>query len=137
MSRTSVALGQAANQRGREAEERVLRLLHSPDALSWVQDAEQASAEDDRSGVDVLVWTDAGLVRLQVKAGTAGWRRFASYEARRIAVVIAKPGTSDDALLRRIVEAIKPLRDGLLVKRGGMPVAANEDTDASTEGGAS
>jgi hypothetical protein len=69
--------GDAARERGAANEERLLAAVFGLRAgASWIRDARRATPEEDAVGVDVVVESDVGPLRLQAKSSAGAARRF-------------------------------------------------------------
>jgi hypothetical protein len=109
-SKVFALMGLAANDRGRDAEHRVLAaLLEWPPA--WVLSARLATRDEDRRGIDIVVVSDVGELFLQVKASKGGEAHARIREDVRI--VVARPTDTAEQLRRRAIGHLSGLREGL------------------------
>jgi hypothetical protein len=122
-SKVFALMGRAANDRGRDAEGRVLAaLLEWPPA--WVLSARLATWDEDRRGIDIVVVSDVGELFLQVKASNGGEAHARIREDVRS--VVARPTDTADQLRRRVIGHLSGLREDLAREWGREPAELGE-----------
>ncbi len=116
----SRVLGKIGTERGRTNERHVLEACLLPTRPAWMKSARAATRAEDHDGIDVVVESDVGKLLIQVKSSRTGKAAFAERRRRaQVAVVVVKSGDALDAVLRRVIGALAPLRKQFLAERGG------------------
>lgn len=89
------AYGDAARERGTANEGRLLSAVLSLRAgASWILEARAATPDEDRRGIDVVVISDVGPLRLQSKSSTGAARRFVGHGGIEAVAVSLNDGTT-------------------------------------------
>lgn len=110
--------GELGRIRGEQAEARVVSLLQQADLVPpWILGARRAAPAEDRRGVDVLVQTDVGILRVQVKCSHRKAKDFARRLRRRrragtIGIVVVPPEIGDEDARERVILALAAMRRG-------------------------
>jgi hypothetical protein len=117
-------LGKIGSERGRGNEKRVLDACKLTERPSWMLAARRATPAEDHAGIDVVIESDVGKLYVQVKSSRGGKAAFgARRRSARIAVVVARSGDSQSALLRKVVGELAKIRAEYLKERKREPGA--------------
>jgi hypothetical protein len=112
-------LGRIATARGRSNEARALEACAAGRRPPWMRGVRKATLAEDHDGIDLVVESDVGKLYVQVKSSRGGKAAFLQKRRRaEVAVVVVKSGDTDEAILRKIVAALQPVRAGYLRERG-------------------
>jgi len=108
-------------ERGRTVERAALASLREDGVQlpSWMQGADQATAEQDAGGIDLVIRSDVGDLYLQLKSSIGGARKFEEHgrRRRRIEIVVVHDTADSAAIRRSILAAAERLRNEFLRKR--------------------
>lgn len=111
-------LGRLGNERGVNAEARVVAAMRTAHKPPWIRSVERAPARLDRRGVDVIVRSDVGDLYLQVKSSRRGREAFLERERRLpIACIVVRIGESDERVAAKVISAAGELRARFLAER--------------------
>jgi hypothetical protein len=102
-------------RRGEECEALVRRVLSRPDRPWWLLKVRAARPIEDKSGVDIIVYTaDLGRLFLQVKRSPIdvdNWYREHVNDSRPIRVIVAHEETDPEVVYGRALGALIILRE--------------------------
>lgn len=112
--------GRVGHNRGITSELSVKRAMskgiNGGDLPMWIVGYEQASFEDDSTGVDGWVDTDVGRIKIQIKSSRKSAKEFRKNHPDT-AVVIVEQGDEDEKIQGKIASAVGLLRKKYLRKR--------------------
>jgi hypothetical protein len=113
-------LGRLNLERGRDNEARVLAACTLDARPAWMVRARKATAAEDRDGIDIVIESDVGKLFLQVKSSRLGKSHFEQKRRRAtVSVIIASAADTPEAILGRVVAALRPVRAAHLSERAG------------------
>ncbi len=112
-------LGKLGTQRGADNERLTFDACQLPSRPAWMTSARRATRAEDHDGIDIVVDSDVGKLFVQVKSSRRGKAEFAERRRRaQVVVIVVKSGDSLEAILRKIVGGLAPIRAVYLRERG-------------------
>jgi len=102
--------GKRDQERGLESELRVVEACRLPTRPPWMTKVRRATRIEDNSGIDVVVESDVGTLLIQVKSSNLGKKHFRPRAFLGIALVVVRPGDTPEALLKKVVGELEPVR---------------------------
>jgi hypothetical protein len=102
--------GKRDQERGLESELRVVEACRLPTRPPWMTRVRRATRIEDHSGIDVVVESDVGTLLIQVKSSNLGKKHFRPRAFLGIALVVVRPGDTPEALLKKVVGELEPVR---------------------------
>lgn len=107
----SYIIGTIGHDRGASNEQLILAACQLKTRPTWMLSARQATALEDRNGIDIVIESDVGKLFIQVKSSKRGRIAFMAKQRRaEVAIVIPKLSDSPEQLLAKAVSAIAPIR---------------------------
>src|SRR5258708_7558450 len=103
--------GKRDHNRGLESELRVVEACRLPTRPPWMTKVRRATRIEDNSGIDVVVESDVGTLLVQVKSSNLGKKHFRPRAFLGIALVVVRPADTPEALLKKVVGELEPVRE--------------------------
>ena len=115
----NVSTGQAANRKGKLAEDRVLSAAFVVcEKEEWLYVARPATMMEDHDGIDIIVYSSIGKLFLQVKSSHCGARQFRYKRPdAKVIVIIVDPDMGDDKIENKVRDALGRLRKYFMKNR--------------------
>lgn len=92
---------------------------------AWLYFFEPATEKEDKQGVDLWAYTDAGKIPVQIKSGLGGFNRHMSRENRRhIPCIVVSPSRAFEDIFPEAIELLSREHDRILAEQGQEPQRA-------------